>query len=125
MPYDTPTWDLTAVLYAVRPDAGYFKLSDPGTIKVLDDGRTKFTPAMEGKHRYLILDPAQKERIIETFTEIASAKPVPRQSRFRQQQQQQQPPPKPPRPSLSRRSHRDGGWFCVSWPLFWQSSARC
>jgi inosine-uridine nucleoside N-ribohydrolase len=98
MPYDTPTWDLTAVLHAVRPDAGYFKLSDPGVIRVLDDGRTKFTPATEGKHRYLILDPAQKERIIKTFTEIASAKPVPRQSRFRQQQQQQQqqPPPKPP-----------------------------
>lgn len=94
MPYDTPTWDLTAVLYAVRPDAGYFKLSNPGVITVLDDGRTKFTPAAEGKHRHLILDPAQKERIIKTFTEIASAKPVPRQSRFRQQQQQ--PPPKPP-----------------------------
>ena len=32
--------------------------------RVLDDGRTKFTPAAEGKHRYLIVDPAQKERVI-------------------------------------------------------------
>jgi hypothetical protein len=24
MPYDRETWDLTAVLYAVRPDSGYF-----------------------------------------------------------------------------------------------------
>ena len=29
MPYDRPTWDLTAVLYAVRPDEGYFSLSEP------------------------------------------------------------------------------------------------
>ena len=27
MPYDRPTWDLTAVLYAVRPDGKYFALS--------------------------------------------------------------------------------------------------
>jgi hypothetical protein len=86
MPYDAPTWDMTAVLYAVRPQEGYFKLSSPGTISVLDDGRTKFAPSPEGKHRYLILDPAQKERIIKTYTEIASAKPVPRQPRFRPKQ---------------------------------------
>ena len=36
---------------------------DPGTITVLDDGRTRFTPAADGKHRYVIVDPAQKERI--------------------------------------------------------------
>ncbi len=29
MPYDRPTWDLTAVLFAVRPDDGYFSLSPP------------------------------------------------------------------------------------------------
>jgi Inosine-uridine preferring nucleoside hydrolase. len=44
MPYDAPTWAMTAVLYAVRPQEGYFKLSEPGTIGVLDDGRTTFTP---------------------------------------------------------------------------------
>ncbi len=96
MPYDAPTWDMAAVLYAVRPKEGYFKLSDPGTIGVLDDGRTKFTPSADGRHRYLILDPAQKEPILKTYVEIASAKPVPRMPRFRPQQQQQAPPPKPP-----------------------------
>ncbi len=98
MPYDAPTWDMTAVLHAVRPQEGYFRLSDPGTIRVLDGGRTRFAPFADGRHRYLILDPAQQERIIKTYTEIASAKPVPRQ-RFRPPQaqppQQQQPPPKP------------------------------
>jgi inosine-uridine nucleoside N-ribohydrolase len=101
MPYDAPTWDMTSVLYAVRPEEGYFKLSDRGTIRVLDDGRTRFTPSPEGRHRYLILDPAQKERIIQTFVELASAKPVPKQPRRRPQQDQQQPqkPVEPPKPA--------------------------
>jgi hypothetical protein len=95
---------MAALLYAIRPQEGFFKLSDPGTISALDDGRTKFTPSPEGKHRYLILDPEQKERVIKTYTEIASARPAPRQPRRRpqqqqqqqQQQRQQQAPPKPP-----------------------------
>jgi inosine-uridine nucleoside N-ribohydrolase len=82
MPYDAPSWDMTAVLYAVRPQESYFKHSDHGTIGVLDDGRTTFTPSANGKHRYLIFDPEQKDRIIKTYTEIASIKPTPRQ-RFR------------------------------------------
>ena len=83
MPYDAPTGDMSTVLYAVHSQDGYFKLSDPGTITVLDDGSTKFTPSAQGRHRYLILDPAQKERIIKVYTEVASAKPVPRVPRFR------------------------------------------
>jgi len=106
MPYDAPTGAMAALLYAVRPQENYFKLSDPGTISVLDDGRTKFTPSPEGKHRYLILDPEQKERVIKTYTEIASAKPVPKQPRFRRQQQQQQqkqqPPQAPPKPPTAK-----------------------
>ena len=53
-------------------------------------GAVKFTPSSEGKHRYLILDAGQKERIVKTYTEIASAKPVPRQPRFRRKQEDQQ-----------------------------------
>jgi hypothetical protein len=104
MPYDASTSAMAALLYAVRLQENYFKLSEPGTISVLDDGRTKFTPSPEGKHRYLILDPEQKDRVIKTYTELASAKPVPRQPRFRrQQQQQQQAPPKPPTPKPPQR----------------------
>jgi inosine-uridine nucleoside N-ribohydrolase len=100
MPYDAPTWDMAAVLYAVRSKEDYFQLSAPGTIQVLDDGRTAFTPSAQGKHRYLTVDPAQKERIIKTYTEVASAKPVIRQPRFRRQEQkkeeQQKQEAKPP-----------------------------
>ena len=35
------TYDLTSVLYVVRPNRGYFDLSPSGTITVLDDGRTR------------------------------------------------------------------------------------
>jgi len=95
MPYDAPTWDMAVVLYAVRPEEGYFKLSEPGTIRVLDDGRTKFTASPDGKQRYLILDSDQKDRIVKVYTEMASAKPVPRAPRFRTQQKQKAEPPKP------------------------------
>ena len=78
MPYDAHVRGMAAALYAVHPDDGYFKLSEPGTITVLEDGRTKFTPAAGGKHRYLIPDPAQKDKVVKTYTEMASAKPVPR-----------------------------------------------
>lgn len=94
MPYDAPTWDLSVVLYAARPKEGYFRLSEPGSISMLDDGRTKFTPSPNGKHRYLIPDVAQKERILKTYTELVSAKPVVRKRRFPKQDQKDAPPQK-------------------------------
>lgn len=83
MPYDAPASALAAVLYAVHPDEDYFKLSDPGTISVQDDGSTRFTPAADGKHRYLIVDPAQKDRIVSLYTALVSAPPAPRPGRGR------------------------------------------
>ena len=83
MPYDAPAPALAAVLYAVHPDDGYFKVSDPGTITVLDDGRTRFTPGAEGKHRYLIADPALKEKVLAVYTAMVSAPPAPRPGRGR------------------------------------------
>ena len=76
MPYDAPAGDMAAVLYAVRPQEGWFKLSDTGTIGVLDDGRAKFTAGAGGQHRYLIFDLAQSEKLVKAFTELASARPA-------------------------------------------------
>jgi len=81
MPYDAPAPALAAVLYAVQPDEGYFTLSAPGTITVLDDGRTRFAPQADGKHRYLIVDPAQKARVVTQYTSLVSAQPAPRPGR--------------------------------------------
>ena len=81
MPYDAPAPALAAVLYAVQPDEGYFTLSAPGTITVLDEGRTRFVPQADGRHRYLIVDPAQKARVVTQYTSLVSAPPAPRPGR--------------------------------------------
>ena len=81
MPYDAPAPALAAVLYAVQPDEGYFTLSEPGTISVSDDGRTRFAPQADGKHRYLIVDPAQKARVMTQYTSLVSAQPAARPGR--------------------------------------------
>jgi hypothetical protein len=82
-PYDAPAAALAATLYAVRPEAGDFKLSEPGTITVLDDGRTRFTPTADGRHRYLIADPARKDQLNAQYTVLVSAPPAPRPGRGR------------------------------------------
>jgi len=76
MPYDAPAPAMAAVLYAIRLNEGYFKLSDPGVVSVSNDGRTEFRPSAEGKHRYLKADPAQVERVTKAYVELASAKPA-------------------------------------------------
>jgi inosine-uridine nucleoside N-ribohydrolase len=52
MPYDRPTWDLTSVLYAVRPEHS-FHVSEPGYMEIADDARIVFTAREGGLHRYL------------------------------------------------------------------------
>lgn len=75
MPYDRPTWDLTATLYAVRPDAGYFGLSAPGTVTVDDGGITHFAESPKGRQRYLTVTPEQRRKILAAMIELASAPP--------------------------------------------------
>lgn len=74
-PHDHPTYDLTAVLYAARPDRGYFSLSKPGKIAVLDDGGSRFEESAEGTHRYLIQSDEQKARALEAMVMLASEPP--------------------------------------------------
>jgi inosine-uridine nucleoside N-ribohydrolase len=72
MPYDRPAWDLTAVLYAVRPGRGYFTVSPPGTIRVDEGAFTRFTPDKNGKHRFLMLTEDQRVRVKEALVQLAS-----------------------------------------------------
>lgn len=76
MPYDRETWDLTSVLYSVRPDRGYFGLSEPGTVYVDDEAITRFTPAPDGRHRYLTVDTEQIARVREALVQLASQPPA-------------------------------------------------
>jgi inosine-uridine nucleoside N-ribohydrolase len=71
-PYDRPTWDITAALYAIRPDDGYFSLSEPGTIQVDKTGVTTFVPSAGGKHRYLVMNEAQRARTLEAMILLSS-----------------------------------------------------
>ena len=72
MPYDRQTWDLTAVLYGVRPAGDYFTLSPPGKISSDAEGRTQFMADPAGRHRYLVLNEAQRARTLETMILLAS-----------------------------------------------------
>ncbi|MCC9606283.1 nucleoside hydrolase [Blastopirellula sp. JC732] len=74
--HDRPTWDLTSVLYAVRPDDHYFGLSEPGLVSVDDDGFTRFQPQADGRDRYLTMDGKQTIRVIETQRSLVSQPPL-------------------------------------------------
>lgn len=74
-PHERPTWDLTAVLWAIRPDRGYFGLSEPGRVTVSEKGRSAFAPSADGPHRYLTLNQEQIVRTREALALLASQPP--------------------------------------------------
>lgn len=75
-PHDRPTWDLTSVLHAVRPDRGYFDLSARGKVTIDEKGLTHFAPDEAGRDRYLILDPQQRARATEALVQLTSQPPA-------------------------------------------------
>lgn len=79
LPKDSPTEELAAVLYAVRPTEKAFALSEP-----------------VGKIQQLMLEPAEKEALLKTYIELATAKPVPRVPRFRRPVVEEKKPETPP-----------------------------
>jgi inosine-uridine nucleoside N-ribohydrolase len=62
MPYDRPTWDLTAVLYAIEGEK-YFTVSKSGMIQVDEKGYTSFTQSPNGNRQYLEVTPEQAANI--------------------------------------------------------------
>ena len=64
-----------SVLYAVRPDRGYFDVSPPGRVIVEADGFTKFEPLADGRHRYLKLSDLQRARVLEALVQLSSQPP--------------------------------------------------
>ena len=74
-PHERPTWDLTAALYAVLPDRGYFDLSPAGRVTVEADGFTRFTPQEGGRDRFLVLKENQIARVKEALAQMASQPP--------------------------------------------------
>lgn len=74
-PHERPTWDLTSVLWAVRPDRGYFGLSPRGRVTVDDRGKTHFAESGDGGHYFLTADEGQIVRVKEALTLLASEPP--------------------------------------------------
>ena len=78
-PHDRPTWDLTSVLYAVRPGRGYFGVTEDGQVTVEQDGLTVFRPKAGGRDRFLVIQDDQKARTLEALVQLSSQPPSPRQ----------------------------------------------
>ena len=76
MPYDREAWDLTSVLYAVRPDRDYFGVSEAGMIRLDQEGRTNLEMSASGQHRYLKVDELQIARVREALVQLASQPPA-------------------------------------------------
>ena len=70
---DRPTWDLTAVLYAIDPQQ-FFNISPAGNIVVTDEGYTHFTKNAAGKHFYLSVTPEQAQAILDYFISFITTK---------------------------------------------------
>jgi len=79
-PHDRPTWDPTAVLYAVLPERGYFDLSPPGNVTVEKDSATLFRAGKggKGKHRFLVMSPEQTARVREAIVQLSVEPPAAR-----------------------------------------------
>jgi inosine-uridine nucleoside N-ribohydrolase len=69
---DHPNWDSTAVLDAIRPDRGYFNLSEKGTVELGEKNTTVFKADHNGKCQYLILKNEQVSRLRELIANLVS-----------------------------------------------------
>ena len=79
--HDRPCWDQSSVLQAVYPERAYFGLSQPGRVKVLDDGFTRFTPAgrsqVSRRDRFLTMTSVQQARALEAIVHLTIQPPKP------------------------------------------------
>lgn len=73
--HDRPSWDLTSVLHAVRPEDNFFGLSPRGRVVVEADGFTRFEPSETGRDRYMTLSPKQQIRVVEAQRCLVSQPP--------------------------------------------------
>lgn len=72
---DRPSWDPTAVLYAIRPDRGYFGVSKPGRVTLGPKNTTVFKAAQDGNCRYLEIDAMRSARVVAVLETLASQPP--------------------------------------------------
>ncbi|QDT79929.1 ribonucleoside hydrolase RihC [Gimesia maris] len=76
MPYDRPTYDLTSVLYAIRPERDYFGVSKPGQFKINEVGKLEHTEKTDRNQQFLTLTPEQILRVQEVLESLSSQPPA-------------------------------------------------
>jgi hypothetical protein len=75
-PGDAPTRALAATTYAIGAvPAQSVELSAPGTITVLDDGRTRFTPSSGGTHHVLTVTPGHEGALLQQYMTLLTETP--------------------------------------------------
>lgn len=74
MPYDRQTWDLTTVLEALEPEAGYFDYSPRGTIQLDSIGKSTLIHSAEGKHRFLVIPDSKNLRTLNAIVDRTTGK---------------------------------------------------
>lgn len=78
--HDRPCWDQSSVLQAVFADRGFFGLSQPGRVQVLDDGFTRFLPTRKGqasqRDRFLTMTSTQRARVLEALVQLTVQPPA-------------------------------------------------
>jgi hypothetical protein len=72
--HDRPCWDESSVLWAIYPQRGFFGLSQPGRVAVLDDGFTRFSvvksPSESQRDRFLTMTALQRSRALEAIVQL-------------------------------------------------------
>ena len=73
MPYDRPTWDLTAVLEAVEPGK-WFDRSPKGRIRIAADGRSSFEASETGMQEYLVIPQEKAAAALQALVNCTTGK---------------------------------------------------
>jgi len=72
---DQPTFDLTSVLYAVRPERDYFSLSEPCDVTFDDAGRTHYQFNPNSRNRFMTVTSDQIAMVREALCQLCSEPP--------------------------------------------------
>ena len=75
MPYDASAPSMAAVFYAVHPDDKFFKVSEPGVIRVTSRGSVEFSSTLQGRHRQLLVNSEMRDQVILAYRQAVSTKP--------------------------------------------------
>lgn len=72
--FDSPTWDLTSVLYAVE-GTSFFGISPSGELIINEKGLMTFEPSPLANRHYLTVTPEQRKKIKQYFMDFITSEP--------------------------------------------------